>query len=104
MGLYSTSSGSTDSLSDENGVFSSGSGSRLSKCLEIRLRRGLARLRDGDARAASGHGLVGRGVDAELIRINSMSDERSPLRRARPQARWSTNHVDEIVLLSLLRQ
>jgi hypothetical protein len=53
MGLYSTSSGSTDSLSDENGVLSSGRGSRWSRCLEMRLRRGLARL-DGDARAAFG--------------------------------------------------
>ncbi|KAL3710228.1 hypothetical protein TMatcc_004020 [Talaromyces marneffei ATCC 18224] len=41
IGLYSRSSGSTDSLSDEKGVFSSGNGSRWSKCLAMRDRRAL---------------------------------------------------------------
>lgn len=41
MGLYSTSSGNSESLSVENGVLRSGNGRRWSRCLEIRLRRSL---------------------------------------------------------------
>lgn len=44
IGLYSTSSGSTETfLSLENGVLSAGKGSLWSMCLEIRLNRGFAR-------------------------------------------------------------
>ena len=39
IGLYSTSSETSEFLSVENGVFSSGNGRRWSRCLEIRLRR-----------------------------------------------------------------
>lgn len=57
IGLYSMSSTSTDSLSDEKGVLSSGSGnvSRWSKCLEIKLRREFA-LPDCGASVAIGEG------------------------------------------------
>lgn len=43
MGLYSRSSGSTEILSVEKGVLSSGNGRRCSRCLEIRLKRPVAR-------------------------------------------------------------
>lgn len=39
MGLYSTSSGTSESLSVEKGVLRSGNGRRWSRCLEIRLNR-----------------------------------------------------------------
>ena len=39
MGLYSTSSGTSEFLSVEKGVFNSGNGRRWSRCLEIRLKR-----------------------------------------------------------------
>lgn len=39
MGLYSRSSGASESLSVEKGVFKSGNGKRWSRCLEIRLKR-----------------------------------------------------------------
>jgi hypothetical protein len=56
-GLYSRSSGSTDNLSDENGVFSSGSGSRWSKCLAMRDRRAFpVPRRECDASFASPRG------------------------------------------------
>lgn len=43
MGLYSTSSGARACLSVEKGVLSSGSGGRWPRCLEMTLRRGVAR-------------------------------------------------------------
>lgn len=49
MGLYSRSSGSTETVrSVEKGVFSAGKGSLSSKCRDIRLRRWRAEAEDDE--------------------------------------------------------
>ena len=63
MGLYSTSSGNSDSLSVEKGVLRSGSGRRWSRCLEIRLRRSLVNLDAIRLRRAAGYFSRERGLE-----------------------------------------
>ena len=69
MGLYSTSSGTRESLSVEKGVLRSGNGRRWSRCLEIRLKRCVVDLEASFPIAAS------RGVH---FRVNGIGRENVP--------------------------